>query len=203
MSDIALHSIRRDFFIGIAGLIILTIGSLYYDNTMWMICHISCLLPSLFVATLIMACGATIASRLFIGYWHIQKVRLARFSSRVSPILSWLAPIGTLILALSYYNPSNPPSPIPELFVFGDMFSYIGWVIWGLMLILWGVTFIYLGKSPKGPPLASLVGFLFIGGALIQLALLTLSQLFGPISAIHALAYLCCCAIIYNTLEQL
>lgn len=170
---------------------------------MMMLCHISCQLPYLLMATLVMACGATMASRIFAGYFNIQEDRLAKYTSLVSPIFSWLAPIGTLLLTFSYRNSSNPTSPIPELFVFGNIFSFIGWSLWGVMLILWGVTFFYLGKSPKAPPLTSLVGFLFIGGALIQLTLLTLLQFFGPVSAIHALAYICCCAIVYNTIEHL
>lgn len=188
---------------GIVGLVILIIGSLYFDIMDMMLCPIECRLPSLLVATVVMACGATIASRFFVGYWHIHKVQLARFTSLVSPILSWSVPIGTLLLALGYSPWSYPPSSIPELIVFGNLVSFVSWFLWGVMLTLWGMTFISFRKSPGAPPFASFVGILFIGGALIQLAILILFWFFGPLSAIHFLAYIFCSAIIWNTIEHL
>jgi len=203
MPDIDKKSIQRYFYIGIVGLVILIIGSLYYDAVNITLCTIQCMLPSLFVATLVMTCGATTASRFFIGYWHIQNVQLARFTSRVSLILPWLAPVGTFILILGYGPMSFPPIPIIELIIIGNYVSFVAWVLWGIMLILWGITFTSLGKNLGAPPLASFVGVFFIGGALLQLALLILFWHFGTFPTIHLLGYIFCSAVLWNTKENL
>ncbi|MFX1561985.1 MAG: hypothetical protein ACFFDP_01625 [Promethearchaeota archaeon] len=203
MQDADKKSVQKYFYIGIVGLVVLIIGSLYYDAINLTLCTIPCMLPSLLVATLVMACGTTAASRFFIGYWHIQNDQLAKFTSRVSLILPWLAPIGTLILILGYRPISYPPIPIIELIIIGNLVSFVGWVLWGIMHILWGITFASLGKKPRAPPLASFVGVFFVGGALLQLALLILFWHFGTFPTIQLLGYIFCSAVIWYSKENL
>ena len=185
-------------------------GTVIYDAFDLMLCPRAARLPWLSLATFIMSLGASLASTLFLGYWRLYQTRSTRLAALATPLLAWWPTVGTLLLALAYWPETRmqrcpvPPqqlSPFPypaaqlsHLIPIGEFLALLGWILWAMMVALWGAAMLSLRYCPNPPPLASAPGVLFIIHAPIQLAILALlhyptgAAIFMTLACILALA---------------